>query len=102
MYESHLTPLNPKMENCVTCPPWKLTSQKGKLKSLILIAVGILMVLIVLAFSGDSCGLQHIQILNDMSVYEETLDPEFCDALVSRIDAFNDRCMPEVEILDCG
>ena len=90
------------MENCVTCPPWKLISQKGKLKSLILIATGISIVLITLAFSDSSCGLQHIQILNDISMYEETLDPEFCDALVDRIDVFNNKCIPEVEILDCG
>ena len=102
MCESHLIPLNPKMENCVTCPPWKLIFQKGKLKSLLLIAIGILAISTVLAFSNNSCGLQHIQILNDISVYEETLDPEFCAVLVIRIDAFNYKCMPEVEILDCG
>ena len=90
------------MENCATYPPWKLTYQKGKLKKLILAAIGILTVVIILALSENSCGLQHIQILNDISTYEETFDPEFCEVVVSKIDLFNDQCTPRFETLDCG
>ena len=41
-------------------------------------------------------------ILNDLNTYESTLDPEFCEALLEKIDSFNMQCTPEVEILDCG
>ena len=50
----------------------------------------------------NSCGLKHIAILNDLKNYESTLDPEFCEELVEKIDSFNTQCKPEVEILDCG
>ena len=50
----------------------------------------------------NSCGLKHIAILNDLKTYESTLDPEFCEELVEKIDSFNMQCKPEVEILDCG
>lgn len=50
----------------------------------------------------NSCGLKHIVILNDLKTYESTLDPEFCEELIEKIDSFNMQCQPEVEILDCG
>jgi len=49
-----------------------------------------------------SCGFRHIIIMNDLKSYEESLDPEFCDALVEKINLFNLDCKPKVEILDCG
>ncbi|NCF22120.1 MAG: hypothetical protein GWP65_04140, partial [Nitrosopumilaceae archaeon] len=52
--------------------------------------------------SGDSCGIRHITIINDLKIYEKSLDPEFCEELVEKIDSFNMQCLPYVEILDCG
>jgi len=50
----------------------------------------------------DSCGIRHIAIINDLQTYEKSLDPEFCEVLVEKIDNFNYECQPQVEILDCG
>ncbi len=50
----------------------------------------------------DSCGIRHIAIINDLQTYEKSLDPEFCEDLVEKIDNFNYECQPQVEILDCG
>ncbi|WP_274377697.1 hypothetical protein [Nitrosopumilus maritimus] len=41
-------------------------------------------------------------ILNEINFYQDTLDPEFCEVIVEKIDLFNDSCEPYVEILDCG
>jgi hypothetical protein len=41
-------------------------------------------------------------IVHDLKSYEKTLKPEFCESLVEKIDTFNDRCEPNIEILDCG
>ena len=82
-------------------PQWKLTFQKTSLRNLILIVIGISIVVLV-AFSGNSCGLQHMWILHDIASYEKSLDPEFCEEIVEKIDLFNDACEPQIEILDCG
>jgi hypothetical protein len=80
-----------------------LTSLKNKkIKHLILICVGISIVVSVIIVSDSSCGIQHISILNDLSTFEKTEDPEFCEILVEKIDSFNEQCAPAVEILDCG
>lgn len=41
-------------------------------------------------------------LISDISNYERTLDPEFCELLIDKIDVFNDDCEPKIEILDCG
>ena len=82
--------------------PWKLTFQKNNFKIPLIILSGILISIIVILFSNSSCGVQHMMILNEINSYEETLDPEFCEVIVEKIDLFNDRCEPQVEILDCG
>lgn len=80
-----------------------MTSLKNKkLQNIILIGVGFFAVVLLFTFSGNSCGVKHIFILNDVKSYESTLDPEFCEELVERIDSFNSQCNPQVEILDCG
>ena len=56
----------------------------------------------VLYLSPNHCGIQHIILINDLDVYEQSLDPEFCEVLVGKIDVFNDHCEPKVEIIDCG
>jgi len=81
---------------------WKLTFQKINLKNLILIAIGISIVGISLSLTGYSCGIQHMIILNEISSYEKSLEPEFCETIIEKIDLFNDDCEPQVEILDCG
>ena len=54
------------------------------------------------SMASDSCGVQHIQILNDIKKNELDFNPEFCEEIVYRIDIFNEKCLPEIEILDCG
>tara|TARA_B100001765_G_C19242224_1_gene223011 strand:- start:17 stop:148 length:132 start_codon:yes stop_codon:yes gene_type:complete len=43
-----------------------------------------------------------MSILNEINIYEESLDPEFCEIILEKINSFNDRCTPTLEILDCG
>ncbi len=81
---------------------WKLTFQKTSLRNLILITIGISIVGISLSLTGYSCGIQHMIILNEITTYEKSLEPEFCEIIVEKIDLFNDDCEPQVEILDCG
>ena len=81
---------------------WKLIFQKINFKNLILITIGIMFVVMLISFSGDSCGIKHMQILNEINSYEKSLDPEICEIIVEKIDLFNDDCKPQVEILDCG
>ncbi len=81
---------------------WKLIFQKLSLRNLILIAMGLLVIGILISFSDYSCGIQHMIILNEISSYEKSLEPEFCEIIVEKIDLFNDDCKPQIEILDCG
>ncbi len=81
---------------------WKLIFQKTNLRNLILIAIGISIVGILISFTGYSCGIQHMIILNEITSYEQSLEPEFCEIIVEKIDLFNDDCEPQIEILDCG
>ncbi len=81
---------------------WKLIFQKTNLRNLILIAIGISIVGISISLTGYSCGIQHMIILNEITSYEQSLEPEFCEIIVEKIDLFNDDCEPQIEILDCG
>ncbi len=81
---------------------WKLTFQKTSLRNLILIAIGISIVVVSIGLTGYSCGIQHMIILNEIALYEKTLEPESCEIIVEKIDLFNDDCEPQIEILDCG
>ena len=67
------------------------------LVSLIIFSVGAVLIL-----SIDSCGLLHIRINDDLRLYEQNMDPEFCEELVDKIITFNEQCIHYVEILDCG
>ncbi len=79
----------------------KLILQKIKsIRNLIFISAGIFVV--IFGFAVSSCGIQHIIIIHDLKSYEKSLDPEFCNVLVEKINLFNVDCKPEVEILDCG
>jgi len=79
-----------------------LTFQKTSLRNLILIVIGISIVGILIGLTGYSCGIQHMVILNEITSYEKSLEPEFCETIVEKIDLFNDDCEPQIEILDCG
>lgn len=79
-----------------------MTFQKTSLKNLILFTIGISIVGVLIGFSEYSCGIQHMTILNEITSYEKSLDPEFCEIIVEKIDLFNDDCEPQIEILDCG
>lgn len=80
-----------------------MTLQKiNSIRYVILICISIFTLAIILGFTTYSCGLQHIAIMNDLKSYENSLDPEFCDALVEKINLFNNDCTPQIEILDCG
>jgi len=81
---------------------WKLIFQKTSLRNLILIVIGISIVVISISLTGNSCGIQHMIILNEVTSYEKSLEPEFCETIVEKIDLFNDNCEPQIEILDCG
>ena len=80
----------------------KLTLQKPK-KIIILSIIGISIISIGL-FSGqlNSCGIQHVALINDIKIVEKNGDPEFCDMTVNKILEFNEKCEPYIEILDCG
>jgi len=79
-----------------------LTFQKTSLRNLILIIIGILIVGVLISLTGYSCGIQHMTILNEITLFEKSLDPESCEIIVEKIDLFNDDCEPQIEILDCG
>ena len=50
----------------------------------------------------NSCGIVHVNLINDLQEYEKNLDPEFCDKLVHQIIELNDDCDTDIEIVDCG
>ena len=64
---------------------WKLIFQKTNLKFLIILLIGILFATVV-GLTYDPCGLSHVMILSEISSYEQSLDPEFCENVVERID----------------
>jgi len=90
------------MVNNVMFPQWKLIFQKTNLRNLILLMFGLLIVILFVLFTNDSCNFERILILDDISSYDQSLDPEFCEIVVEKIDVFNNKCEPTIEILDCG
>jgi len=84
------------------CLTWKLILQKNNPRTILLIIFGILIVVIFFYSYDSSCGVKHISILNQIQIYDKTLDPEFCEIILEEIDLFNDSCKPTFEILDCS
>ena len=78
-----------------------MTSLKTKHRVIVVIIIAA-SIGILLGTIFTSCSVKHIGILNDIKKFEQTLDPEFCESVVERIDLFNDECEPEIEIIDCG
>jgi hypothetical protein len=77
-----------------------LTLQKPK--KLAIIAGIVMLVVVVYVSSASSCGVKHVMIINDISSYEKSLDPEFCEGLVQKILDYNEQCNDSIEIYDCG
>ncbi len=67
-----------------------------------MICIGLSIIVFSLYFSSNSCGARHIDIMTGIQIFENSLDPEFCENLVEKIEKFNLECQPQVEILDCG
>jgi len=76
--------------------------QKPK-KIIILTIIGISIITLVIS-SGElnTCGIQHVTLINDIKTFEQNEDPEFCERTVNKILEFNEQCLPYIEILDCG
>ena len=83
-------------------PQLKLTLQKPK-KIIIFCIIGIALIAIGIS-SGqlNSCGVQHVTLINDIKTFEMNQDPEFCSITVEKVLEFNEQCEPYIEILDCG
>ncbi|QLH03102.1 hypothetical protein C5F47_05835 [Nitrosopumilus cobalaminigenes] len=76
--------------------------QKTNLKYLFLILFGFSILVGISIFTNNSCSVDHILISNDINSYEKSLDPEYCENILERIDLYNDQCQSKIEILDCG
>ena len=90
------------MGNSVTFLTWKLILQKNNSRNIILIVFGIFVITIIFLSYDTSCGVEHMSLLNEIKIYEKSLDPEFCESILEKIDSFNISCNPKFEILDCG
>ncbi|MBC8515626.1 MAG: hypothetical protein ISR81_01395 [Nitrosopumilus sp.] len=81
---------------------WKLILPKINLKYLILILFAIFTLIVILQLTNNPCSVDHIVISNEINSYEKSLDPEFCENILEKIDLYNDQCEFQIEILDCG
>ena len=81
---------------------WKLIFQKTNLKYLTLILSASFFIFGFLLFTNNSCSVDYLIISNQINDYEKSLDPEFCENILERIDLYNDQCIDKIEILDCG
>ena len=69
----------------------------------IIVAVAVLTVIILYnIWFVNSCPIQHVTVVSELKQYQETLDPELCDNLVSKIIELNEKCGIEIEPIDCG
>ena len=65
--------------------------------------IGIFIIIIIISTGElNSCGIQHVTLVNDFKILEQNSDPEFCENTVNKILEFNEQCEPYIEILDCG
>ena len=65
------------MENSVTFLTWKSILQKNNLRNILLIIFGIFIIIVIFFSYDTSCSVEHISILNEIKIYEESLDPKF-------------------------
>ena len=78
-----------------------MTLQKPKIIIFSIIGISII-ALVVSSGQLNTCGIQHITLLNDIKTFEQNEDPEFCEVTVHKILEYNEQCQPYIEILDCG
>ena len=90
------------MGNSVTFQIWKLILLKSNLRNIFLIVFGISIFVFTFFTYDQSCGVEHMSILNEIKIYEKSFDPEFCESVLEKINSFNNQCSPTIEILDCG
>jgi hypothetical protein len=65
--------------------------------------IGISIIILIISTGElNSCGIKHVTLLNDIQIFEQNSDPEFCENTVNKILEFNEQCEPYIEILDCG
>lgn len=81
-----------------------MTLQKLRLNQKIILGIiGISIIAFFLSSAQlNTCGIQHVTIVEDIKTYENNQDPEFCAETVNKILEFNEQCEPYIEILDCG
>ena len=79
-----------------------MTSLKTKSTKTVIVIIIAVSIGLLLGTIFTSCSVKHVGILNDIEKFEQTLDPEFCEIIIEKIDLFNDECEPEIEIIDCG
>ena len=82
--------------------PWKLIFQKTNLKYLSLILICSLVFVVFFGVTNNSCSVDNYLISQDIASYEKSLDPEYCENLIEKIDLHNFQCPSQIEILDCG
>ena len=82
--------------------PWKLIFQKTNSKYLILILTCSLFVFALFTITANQCSVDYYLISQDITSYEQTLDPEHCENILEKIDLYNVQCNSQIEILDCG
>ena len=74
------------------------------LKRAIILGLCGIAAIIILYSAGlsNTCSIKHIQVVDELEKYQETLDSELCETLVERIIDLNDQCDIEIEVIDCG
>lgn len=74
------------------------------LKRVIIVSLCGIATIVILYGAGlaNTCPIKHIQVVDELKKYQETLDPELCENLVERIIDLNDQCNMEIEVIDCG
>ena len=82
----------------------KLISQKPKkLKTILAISTVLVFLGVLLSFQlVNSCEVEHVSILSEVQTYEKSFDPESCERTVYKILDYNEKCEPDIEILDCS
>ena len=53
-------------------------------------------------FLMPPCWVDHQALLYDIEQYQLDMDPEICEIVLERINAYNVQCSGQMKILDCG
>jgi len=79
-----------------------LIFQKTNLKYFISVLFLSFFVMGLLVLDNNSCSVDTVIISGEINSYEKSLDPEICENILEKIDAYNEQCESQIEILDCG